>query len=142
MKSVAATLCALCVSVEVAAQAPPRDLGESVSIIQLIANPDRYHGKVVSLNAYATVAFENNTLCMVAKPASSMDCVWLQYDDGPWETKADMSRFDRQRAKWLQYHGKPVFVRGTFNKSNTGHLSCCPGAIEKIADVFPHRSVQ
>lgn len=122
----------------IANDVPAADTGEYVSIIQLIANPDRYHGKVVFLSVYPKVEFEGDCLCMVPNAASSKDCLWLQYDDGPWETDKDMERYKRAQARWKPLSGKRVSVRGTFNKNNTGHFGLFSGALEKIADVYPH----
>jgi hypothetical protein len=110
--------------------------GERVSLIQLISDPNRYDGKVVFLGAYAIVQFEGNSLCMQPRPASSKDCVWLQFDDGPWETKQDMVRYRRAAAKWRKFNGKRISVRGTFNQNNLGHFGGWSGAIEKISRVW------
>jgi hypothetical protein len=99
-------------------------LGESVSIIQLVANPERYHGKVVFITAYATIELENNSLCMTPTPASHKDCIWLEYDDGT-------------KAAWSKMNGHRVTVRGTFNKDNTGHFGGWSGALESVTEYWP-----
>ena len=126
----------LAIGSALAADLPQRDTGESVSIVQLIANPDRYDGKVIFLSAYAIVRFEGNSLCMVPKAASSKDCVWLELYDGPDETGQDIVRYKRALAKWRPLNGKLVSVRGTFSKTNTDHFGQFSGAIEKISDVY------
>lgn len=113
----------------------PKDRGEYVSIIRLVANPERYHGKVVFLSAYATVKFEGNQLCAVQKPASTKDCLWLQFDDGPYVNDEDLARYKRAKAKWEKFNGKLISLRGTFSMENTGHFGLWSGAIEYITDV-------
>ena len=114
----------------------PASVPPHVSIIQLVANPDRYHLTVVEVQAYATVRHEGNQLCAVEKPASTKDCLWLQYDDGPYETDADLARFDRAKARWEQeFNGKRISVVGTFNRDRTGHEALWSGGIEKITRV-------
>jgi len=108
---------------------------EDVSILSLIVNPEKYHGKKVYLGAYATVRFEGDSLCAVQKPASSKDCLWLQFDDGPYKTEKDIARFDRAKKKWERYNGKRITLVGTFNKENTGHFGLFSGAIEHITSV-------
>jgi hypothetical protein len=112
-----------------------KKIGEGVSIIQLVANPDRYHGKLVYFRAYATVRFEGNSLCMTPDRINTKDCLWLQYDDGPWKTDKDMERYKTAQKKWEGFNGKVIFVRGIFNKKNTGHFGLFAGALERIMEV-------
>lgn len=114
-----------------------KENGERVSIINLIATPERYDGKLVFLSAYATVKFEGDSLCMTQQPASTSDCLWLQFDDGPYETEQDQQRYLRAKAAWQKHHGKHISVRGIFSRKNTGHFGLYSGAIEKIVDVYP-----
>ena len=132
-----AAIAALAIGAGSASAQTERDSGEYVSIVQLIAHPDRYDGKVVFLIAYATIRHEGDSLCMVPKAASSKDCVWLRFDDGPYETEQDFVRYDRARAKWQQLSGKLISVRGTFSKTDTGHFGMYSGGIGKISDVYP-----
>ena len=111
--------------------------GENVSIIQLVANPQRYHGKVVVVAAYATVEPENSSLCMTRNPASHKDCIWLEYDDAPSNSPTDMQKLKRTKAAWSKMNGHRVTVRGTFNQDNTGHFGGWSGAIESISDYWP-----
>ena len=119
----------------IAAAQAPKDLGQDVTILQLIASPGRYHGRVVFLSAFATVKFENMSLCMVRDSASSKDCLWLQFYDGPYETAADNVRYMAARKQWEKFHGKKISLRGTFNMENTGHFGMWSGAIEHITEV-------
>jgi len=131
-----AGIAALAFGAAFAADQAEQDRGEYVSIVQLIANPDRYHGKVIFISAYATIRHEGDSLCMVPKAASSKDCVWLRFDDGPYETEKDFARYERARAKWQRLSGKRISVRGTFSKTDTGHLRMYSGGIGKISDVY------
>jgi hypothetical protein len=115
----------------------PASVPPYVSIIQLVANPDRYHLTVVQIEGYATLRHEGNQLCPVEKPGSTKDCVWLQYDDGPYESDADLARFDRAKARWeREFNGKRISVVGTFNRGLMGHENLWSGGIEKIRRVL------
>lgn len=107
-----------------------------VSVIQLVATPERYDGAVVFVTGFLTIEFENNSLCATPTVASSKDCLWVQYDDGPWETEMDMQRYNAAKAKWTAMSGKRVSIRATFSKDNTGHMGGSSGGLEKIVDVY------
>ena len=111
-------------------------LGDHVSIIQLISNPERYDGKVVFLSAYATIEFEGDRLCMVPKPASSKDCVWLEVVNGASEGAKDAAQSDAGEIKLRALSGHRISIRGTLSKSSTGHLGGFAGALEKITDYY------
>jgi hypothetical protein len=107
----------------------------SVSMIQLIGNPDQYHGKRVFLSAYATVEPENMSLCMTQKAASPKDCLWLEIAPGPYETESDSARFKDALKKWKRYNRKLISIHGTFDKNDTGHLGGWSGAIKDIGQI-------
>ena len=106
-----------------------------VSLIRLIASPAAYDGKLVSVSGFAFIEFENNNLCIVRKPSSSHDCVWINYFDGPVETDADMERYQAAREKWSKFNRRHISLRGTFDASDSGHLGGSSGGIGHITDV-------
>ena len=110
--------------------------GIRVSIIDLIANPDRYHGKLVFLSAFVTLELENMSLCMTREVASSRDCLWLEIDPGPYETEEDLTRYQAAEERWKPYNHKRISIRGTFNKTNAGHFGGSSGAIENVTDIY------
>lgn len=111
--------------------------GLSVSMIQLIANPDQYHGKRVFLSAFATIEFENMSLCMTREPASPKDCLWLEITPAPHDSAADLKHFKAATKKWQRFNRKLISIRGTFDKNDTGHLGGWSGAIKDIGDIHP-----
>ena len=117
----------------VCADAPER---LRVSVIQLVANPERYTGKPVFVTGFLTIALENDSLCATPVVASSSDCIWVQYDDGPYNDEKDKARFDAATKKWAALSKKRVSIKATFNQKNTGHLGGSPGALERITEVL------
>jgi hypothetical protein len=130
---------ALCVAASTIASAQPRDLGEEVSLVNLIATPERYHGKVVSVTVYATIGFENMSLCASRQVLTNKDCLWLHIDSGPFETDQDLKRYLEREKLWKQFHRQVISLRGTFNQKNTGHLGGWSGSIEKVTEVYGER---
>jgi calcineurin-like phosphoesterase family protein len=109
----------------------PSIYAQGVSFINLIATPERYHGKVVFLSAYVSIQFENNSLCPTKNVLSHNDCLWLTIDTGQ-----DRKRYSVLHEIWRQFDGQAIFLRGTFNKNDKGHLSGWPGSIEKVTGVY------
>jgi hypothetical protein len=128
----------VCMAVHASAAEPKRlsEAGVRVSIINLIATPGAYHKKLVFISGYASIEFENNNLCLSKDPASTRDCVWINYDDGPYETDADMKRYEAKRREWAKYDGKLISIRGIFDAESTGHLGGSSGEIGHIVDVY------
>lgn len=133
------TTTALCVAASTIASAQPRDLGEKVSLINLIATPERYHGKVVFVSVYVTIGLEDMSLCPSNQVLTSKDCLWLTIDSGPFETEQDLKRYMERETLWKQFHGQVLSLRGTFNKENTGHFGGWSGSIEKVTEAYGER---
>lgn len=108
---------------------------ELVSLINLIATPERYHGKEVVISAYVTIEMGNMSLCQVERPLTKKDCLWLTIYSGPFKTAKDMERYNAEEKKWLPYHGRSVSLRGTFDKNETGHHGLWSGGIKKVTAI-------
>ena len=106
-----------------------------VSVAQLTSEPSVFHGKQVSVSGYAQIQFENDVLCPQRQPVTSRSCIWLNYDDGPYESEADMARYDAAEERWRSFDGKRIRVVGTFDARDTGHLGSTSGGLHHIIDV-------
>jgi hypothetical protein len=82
---------------------------------ELLAVPDKFHGKPVRVRGFVTLTFEGNTICESNTPAAG--CPWLQVsgvqDPG-------------FRKGWAE-------VEGTFDGEDRGHLGCCSGAVVRLS---------
>jgi len=110
------------------------DVSESLSIDQLVTHPGKFDGTAVVVVAYANIEFEIDKLCDVLG-VGRKGCIWLTWDDGPYETEQDLARYDAAEEKWRAFHGKRVLVRGTFNRGPSGHFGMYPGELNRIAGV-------
>ena len=79
-----------------------------VSVPDLLANQDRYQGQTIFVEGFANAGTKSNVLCPDPVP-SEKDCVALHIDFGSSESA---------RVQWQALDGRPVEVRGTFNKAN------------------------
>jgi hypothetical protein len=93
-----------------------------VSMIQLIATPSRYQGKLVRLIAFLRVEFEGNALYF-----HQDDYVQGITKNGLWIVMPDQL-IAKSKALDQGY----VIVVGTFDAKNKGHKGLWSGSISKI----------
>ncbi len=108
----------LCSLAEPLVAAEPLD----VSLVQLIARPKDYDGKIVRVIGFVRLEFEGNGIYL-----HEDDYKHSIYKNGLW---IDVTK-DMQKRK-VELDQKHVFLEGTFNAKDTGHLGLWSGSIQKI----------
>lgn len=98
-----------------------------VSIIDLIAHPKQFHGKVVQLVGYAQLEFEGNEICL-----SRDDSVFGVTDNCLW---LGLETFDGSHLAGFK-EGYAI-VQGTFNGEHGGHMGLYRGAIGDLERFDP-----
>ena len=94
------------------------------SLIQLIANPDRYDGKPVRVLGFLHVEFEGTALYL-----SRDDANYLITRNGLWIS------FERSPGPKSPVNRKFVLIEGTFDKTLVGHMGSWSGGIRAIRRV-------
>ena len=94
-----------------------------VSIIQLIASPEKYQNKVVRVIGVGNIDFEGDSVYL-----SKDDWKYDIYENSFWLDVGE----DFQYEEAGKINGKYVIIVGTFNMNNKGHLGLWSGSIEKI----------
>jgi len=95
-----------------------------ISLIQLIANPDKFHEKRVLVKGYVLLDFENRVLYLHEVDALNTitrNGVWLDLDSG----SPVLARRD-------QFHRRYALVEGTFNARGHGHFDLFAGEIRNV----------
>lgn len=99
---------------------------KEVSLMQLIVDPEKYHGELVRVIGVSRIEFEG-------------DSVWFtkeHYQHGIYRNslwiEPDYDALGSTREQLEQFNGKYVLMEGYFNQDNHGHLGMYSGAIEKI----------
>ena len=98
---------------------------EDVSIIQLIANPEKYHGKLVQVSGVGNLEFEGDYISLRKddrKYGASKNALWISFD-------TDIISYEEAQ----QYNGKYVIVRGIFDMYDPGHGSLFSGTIKNVS---------
>jgi hypothetical protein len=98
-----------------------------VSLIQLIATPDKFDGKRVMVVGVSEIEFEGNALYLHKE-----DRDLSLYKNALWlEVPKD------KEALWKAHSSKYVLVVGTFRAGNLGHEDMFSGALEGIIRFEP-----
>ncbi|PXX33717.1 hypothetical protein DFR42_12913 [Undibacterium pigrum] len=121
-----------------AAMAGTREKVLELSLINLVATPERYHGKQVNVTGYVFIGTENMSLCPYTVQVSSKDCIWINIDSGPYASDADKKRISKKMAVLEKFNGKTATIIARFDKKDHGHFGGWSGALTKIIDVYDH----
>jgi hypothetical protein len=102
-----------------------------VSLVQLIANPKDYDGKVVRVTGFVTIEFEGNAVYLHQedfKHNITKNGLWIDVPD-------DMLK------RYAEFDKKYVVLEGTFSATMKGHLGFWSGSIHNITGfrAFPER---
>ncbi|SFO58762.1 hypothetical protein SAMN05428949_5890 [Chitinophaga sp. YR627] len=101
-----------------------RGLLQRVSLVNLIANPQKYDGKKIHVTGYLHLEFEGNAIYL-----HEDDCKNFIPENGFWVA------FSPQLMSELNpksFNNKYVTIKGTFNASSKGHRELFGGTIENI----------
>jgi hypothetical protein len=97
------------------------------SLIQLIANPEKYNGKLVRVIGVTNIGFEVNAIYTSKehhKYGVTKNSLWISPDTKALGVKED---------QLTKYNGKYVLIEGIFNKDDTGHMGMNSGSIDKVS---------
>ena len=97
------------------------------SLIQLIANPDKYHGELVRVIGVVKIEFEGNQIFTSKEHyeySISKNALWINLN-------SDCLGVSKEELK--KYNGQYVLIEGIFDKNNTGHMGMNSGSINNIS---------
>jgi len=100
---------------------------ESVSLVRLIANPDKYHNRKVRIIGVAHLEFETNGVYLTKE-----HCEERIHKNGLW-IESDYEALKTTEDKLASYNGKYVLMEGVFDKNCTGHFGMWSGGLVKIS---------
>jgi hypothetical protein len=93
-----------------------------VTLVQLIANPEKFDGKLVRVIGFLRLEFEGNVLYLHREDYEN-----AILGDGVW---VDVTPEIAKQTKALNMHY--VLLEGIFSSSDRGHMGMWSGAIKKI----------
>lgn len=97
---------------------------KKVTMIQLIANPEKYDGQLVRVIGVGNLEFENNCISLSKEDLKyrTGNSIWIELGE---------KAISYEEAK--QYNGEYVIVEGIFDKDDCGHLNNFCGSIKNIS---------
>lgn len=97
---------------------------KGVSMVNLIATPDRFQNKIVRVFGYLRLDFEGRAIYL-----HEDDYEHSLYKNGLWVSFKD-GAFTDEQLKALD--GKYVLLEGTFDAGKQGHMGLWSGAVDEI----------
>lgn len=114
------------------------------SIINLIATPERYDGKIVETVGYLSLEFEHTAISL-ARDSTADETLWVSLEIGSPTVKAgeltdaSIARWNEQYQHWRsQFNNQRVLVRGVFSNTPAGHLMPSFPASITVEHVAPY----
>lgn len=98
-----------------------------VSLIELIANPEKYHGKIIRVKGFLRLEFEGNGIYLSKedwKHGVTKNAFWVGFDHDYLK-----------ELKPRKISGNWVFLEGVFDKNDKGHGGLFSGKIRSITKV-------
>jgi len=99
---------------------------ETVSLIQLIVTPDKFHEMQVRVEGVIRIQLEGNGLYLSKEHYVNRvhkNALWLETDESLLATASD---------ELLKLNRSYVLVEGKFNKNKKGHLGMDSGTLEHV----------
>ena len=102
---------------------PYNQFAKDVTMIELLANPNKYDGELIRVSGVGQLQFEGDCLFLSKEDYKyyTDNRIWLQLSD---------HATPYQEAK--TYNGKYVLVEGIFDKDDRGHLDLFMGSIKNV----------
>ena len=107
------------------AQSPRIDLSDGQrkpSLLQILANPDSFHGKEVQIIGFLNLTFEGDALYLHREDLAYgivRNSIWVVANENMYKNR-----------KWL--NKKYVIIRGTFDANDHGHMGLFQGSLMNI----------
>ncbi len=107
-------------------EAPFPDFAEkfNISLVKLIANPEKYHGKTMQIIGFLNLEFEGNAIYLHKEDfdhSLSDNAIWV-------DTSGDFLK----KKKLSDYNRRYVIMQGTFDMNRQGHMGLFGGTINNI----------
>ncbi|MBZ4187170.1 hypothetical protein K7B09_12645 [Thermomonas sp. RSS23] len=122
MKNLRAPLFALPILCGIPLSALAQEVPDMVSLIQLIAAPEKYEGKLVALTGYVHLEFEGNGIYL-----HKDDYQYAMNKNGLW---LDLYECNSRGGK--KFTDGYAYVIGRFTSSSQGHLGMWSGELNEI----------
>jgi hypothetical protein len=97
----------------------------NVGMVQLLANPEKFHGKFIRVEGFLRLEFEGDALYLHREDYANgltKNAVWVDMPQDGQHTKLNMHY---------------VLIEGVFDSKDLGHMGLFSGSIGKIRRAIP-----
>jgi len=115
------------------ALAAATEKAETVSIVQLIATPEKYEDKLITIRGFVHLEFESNAIYLHKE-----DYEQSLYSNGLWLNARECKRIGGQA-----FDTGYAWVTARFTAKRHGHMGLWPGELQDVQDCSgwpPHRA--
>jgi hypothetical protein len=121
------------------APAPLAERPRSVSLVQLLASPETYHGRFVRVEGFLHNKFENSALYLSKQDGDFLigkNALWVTYsDDVQMQPRGDADEKNEDRG--LSYFDRKfVLLEGRFDKDVRGHMGAYSGGLTGVTRIM------
>ena len=113
------------------------------SLINVIANPEKYDGKRIRVSGFLHYQFEDSALYFSKDDADYLitaNAVWIRYGEKPVMQSIECQGQSKASISDLDYlDGRYVSLEGTFNMNERGHMGIFSGTIENVVRIYELR---
>jgi hypothetical protein len=113
------------------------------SLINVLANPERYDGKRISISGFLHYQFEDSALYFSKSDADYLiteNAIWIRYGEKPIIDAIECKGKSKASTSNLDYlDGHYVSLEGTFNMNERGHMGAFSGTLENVVRVSEQR---
>jgi hypothetical protein len=110
-------------------------------LVSVLANPEKYDGKRVTVTGFLHFQFEDSALYLSKDDGDYLNlenAIWIRYSDSPrrvWRCpQNEPAGLDND-----YFNGKYVTLTGTFNMKERGHLAAFSGTLENVTSIVEER---
>jgi hypothetical protein len=120
------------------APTPIAERPQSVSLVQLLAAPEKYHGQFVRVEGFLHNKFENSALYLSKQDGDFLigkNAVWVSYSDEVQLQPRGEANNKKERDLFY-FDRKFVLLEGRFDEDVRGHMGAYSGGLTGVTRIM------
>lgn len=117
---------------------PVAERPQSVSLVQLLASPEKYHDQFVRVEGFLHNKFENSALYLSKQDGDFLigkNAVWVSYsDEVQLQPRGDAN--NKKERDLFYFDRKFVLLEGRFDKGVRGHMGAYSGGLTGVTRIM------
>ncbi len=113
---------------------------QGVSLINLIASPEKYNSKIVRVEGYLHIKFEDCALYLSKSDADYLNgnnAIWVSFSENKDINIQPLDRNTKLTKGNIDYlDSKYVLLEGVFNKNEHGHMGSYAATLDNVTRIM------